>query len=216
MNADAYNARQLATGAIRGHHVTALTRSYQDSADGALLFDGKCGPATRALLELSHDHDTPVEIPRPGLTLGLRALGFAEAEIGNGERGSNNAGLFVDRYHRATRGRGPWCASLVAYCFIHAAAASGVELPFSVSSNAKRQYKRAGKAGEFVTAPQPGDIVCWHRGVKGSRKGHTGILKEITGNIFWSVEGNRGSFPSDVDIFKHSLGEGSLIGFARV
>lgn len=218
MKAAIYNERELAAGRITGSHIEAVTRHWQETSPFHGTKDGKLGPITRGHLAGETEFaDTPVEIPDPRLTLGLRALGFAVGELGNGEIGSNNRGSHVERYHLATGGTsGPWCSALVAYCFKHAAAAAGVDLPFKVSANAKRQFRRACKAGELVTVPRPGDIACWHRGAFGSRKGHTGIVKAVDGNLFFCVEGNKGKFPSECDIFKHSLGEGSLIGFARV
>lgn len=62
MDADAYNAQELAAGRVTARHVTALTREYQDVCDGALDLDGKCGRETRKLLDLANE-ETVLDIP---------------------------------------------------------------------------------------------------------------------------------------------------------
>lgn len=64
-DADKFNASALEAGQITPAHVTALTRRFQ--AANELAADGKCGPKTRALLELLEDkvpgHEHPAELP---------------------------------------------------------------------------------------------------------------------------------------------------------
>lgn len=54
-----YNAAQLASGELTAHEVTALVRRYQRAV--GLPPDGKCGPATQAVL----DGWSPVATPSP-------------------------------------------------------------------------------------------------------------------------------------------------------
>ncbi len=158
------------------------------------------------------------EPERDAVMIGELALELALVEIGNGEEGGNNQGADVFRYRGGHRGSGAWCAWFVAYCFKMACFANQVRMPFAVTGGAKRLYKRVGAAGRFADEPRPGDVACWDRGVRGSWQGHVGIVSRVAddGVTFWAVEGNRGRYPSLVDEFKHCVGEGRLIGFARV
>ena len=151
--------------------------------------------------------------------LALDALLIARGELGRGESGENNAGEDVFRYRRMSgvdrpwNGDGPWCAAFVSYCFNRAG--EGV-LPFKPSWGAKQLWKRIGKAGAFVETPQPGDVVCWDRGVAGSWAGHVGIVSSTESGAFHSIEGNRGRCPSKVRDYLHELGENRLLKFARI
>lgn len=149
------------------------------------------------------------------------AVRVALGEIGKGEEGGNNRGPNVERYRRGSRvkakrydGDGAWCAAFVSYCFAQGALPD--DLPFKPSWGAKRLYKNIGRAGEFAKMPQVGDVACWDRGARGSWQGHIGIVVSVDGVEFVTVEGNRGRFPSRVRKYDHDVGEGRLVGFARI
>ena len=140
-------------------------------------------------------------------------LAVAKGEIGKGESGANNSGAAVAKYRNGGKGKGPWCAAFVSWCIEHSDVAGKVKR----SHGAKRLFRRVVRAGAFTDDdPLPGDIVCWHRGKKGSWKGHIGIVSRVEGSTFWAIEGNRGRFPSKVAEYRHELDEAMLIGFARV
>lgn len=149
--------------------------------------------------------------------LGLYALAVAQREIGKGEEGMNNYGPDVVRYRQGIDDGGPWCADFVCYCFREAARQVGVPVPFRLSRSAKRLYREMCITGYEVHPEliRPGDVACWHRGAANAPTGHVGIVIEVRGVRFSTIEGNRGSFPSMVGVFEHQLGEGGLIGFAR-
>ena len=154
--------------------------------------------------------------------LGRDAAIIARDEIGAGEVGSNNGGPHVRRY-RGDTVKGAWCAAFVGWCFQRAAERKGLRLPFKWSNGAKRIYKNIGKAGKFIDKPQVGAVACWDRGRRGSWQGHVGIVTSLARdeagddpNVFYTVEGNKGRFPSLVAEFKHVLDEGRLIGFATL
>jgi hypothetical protein len=147
--------------------------------------------------------------------IGKLALQIAREEeaAGAGEEGKNNSGPWVHKYSGGKDAL--WCAHFVSWCIADACKSIGRKTPFKHTGWARGLYKRAGRAGEFVKLPEVGDIVCWKRGAVG---GHVGIVSEVDlqSGIFWSIEGNRGNFPSRVDEFKHALGEDRLMGFARL
>ena len=155
----------------------------------------------------------PVEasgfLPPPTPGLGLRALAVAEKEIGNGEQGGNNQGSHIRRWRAADGtegpigGRGAWCAVFVSYCFRLAAR---WDPPFQTSRGAKRLVKNMAKAGKVLHVPEPGAVICWHRGV--GWQGHVGICQQYdpASQTLVTVEGNRGETPSVVEHFIYPHG----------
>lgn len=158
------------------------------------------------------------EPPALEVALGVRALLVARGEIGKGEAGANNDGADVIRYRRGRDTNASWCASFVSYCLEEAAAAAGIPCPVKRSAGAKRLFKNAQRAGGTLeTEPRAGDLVLWHRGPRGSWKGHIGIVSAThPDGTFHAIEGNRGRYPASVDVFKHQLGEAGLLGFVRL
>lgn len=150
-------------------------------------------------------------------TLAQATLSIALAEVGRGESGRNNDGPDVIRYRRGQRGYGSWCAAFVSYCAEQAANELNITLPFKRSHGAKRLYRAIGEAGSFVNDPQPGDVVCWHRGPPGAWTGHIGIVVEHLGvSVVNVVEGNIGKFPAFVAVRKHDTSKERFVGFARM
>lgn len=160
------------------------------------------------------------------MNLAKKALEIAIAQIGRGEQGRNNAGQWVREYRRDDKEEA-WCAAFVSWCYELAwAQLNGFEkwsampraeqkaCPLKRSSGAKRLCKPL----KLVGVPEQGDIALWNRGVANSNLGHVGMVSKFrpeTGEFF-TVEGNRGSFPSRVREFSHVMGEGGLIGIYRV
>lgn len=136
--------------------------------------------------------------------LGLRALGFAKKEIGNGEQGGNNQGSHIRRWRAAdgTGGaimsKGAWCAVFVSYCIRLAAR---WDPPFKTSRSAKRLIRNAAEHGQVLERPEPGALIAWHRGPGTSWRGHIGICESYTEatDTLTTVEGNRGKYPSAVE-----------------
>jgi hypothetical protein len=210
MSSESYNLDQVTKGLLTGNHISTLTEAWQE--DHGLKVDGYCGPATRGSLEESSHNQS---------TLGVTALDVAIENLGKGEEGGNNSGEFVEMLHKKNYDGDPdddgaWCAAFVSYCFEAACERLGVDLPFRRSTGAKSLFRKIGAAGEFVTDPQPGDVVCWDRGVKGSWQGHIGIVERCENGILYTVEGNVGRYPSVVRRFAHNLDlQPRLEGFAR-
>ena len=210
MSSDSYNLKQIEDGSLTGGHITILTEAWQEAHN--LTVDGYCGPTTRASLDDSK--------PSQNL-LGLTALEVAIENLGKGEEGGNNSGEFVEMLHQLeydgdTDDDGAWCASFVSWCFEQACWRLGVEMPFRRSRGAKSIFRKVGEAGSYVDEPQPGDVVCWDRGVRGSWQGHVGIVERCENGILYTVEGNVGRFPSVVRRFAHNLDlQPRLEGFSR-
>jgi len=210
MSSETYNLDQVVQGLLTGDHLTVLTEAWQEAHN--LKVDGYCGPATRGSLEASMRSQNP---------LGITALEVAVENLGKGEEGGNNSGEFVEMLHNKNYDGDPdddgaWCAAFVSFCFETACSRLGIDMPFRRSTGAKSLYRKIGAAGEFVQVPEPGDVVCWDRGVKGSWQGHIGIVEKCENGILYTVEGNVGRFPSVVRRFAHNLDlQPRLEGFAR-
>lgn len=167
----------------------------------------------------------PLWIPQPidaapvPSRFGMAALDVARRELGQGESRHDNDGADVRRFAKMDRSPGNWCAAFVSYCLEEGATHGlGRPLPLERSHGARQLWKRCGKAGAFVAHPLPGDVVCWWRVSLTDWRGHVGLVSRVEdgGHAFWSIEGNKGRFPSRVREFGHELGEHQLLGFARL
>ena len=207
-----YNRKQIELGFITDKMLSELVACYQRHNN--LEPDGWCGPSTQAEL-LSLD---PVALPTELATL---ALTFAIGELGHGEEGGNNSGRYVEGYKDMVfdgddDDDGAWCAAFVSWCLRKAASQLDIKLPFSLSQGAKALFRNISEAGQLVTHPRAGDVVCWDRGKPGSWQGHIGFVESYENGILRTIEGNVGRFPSIVSRFVHDLeNETRLIGFAR-
>lgn len=138
----------------------------------------------------------------------------------------NNCGPWI-RTYRLDDKRGAWCACLVCWCYhlqwvrLHGwqtilQAPKGLRraCPLKWSSGARRLCEGL----EEVTEPLPGDIMLQERGSDGG-SAHVGLVLYHTlpkENLFGTIEGNKGRYPSKVRTFNHEFGEGGLLGFYRV
>ncbi len=183
------------------------------------------------ILELIVTYYTRLTRPVPQLPLtaktadiSLAVLRHAVSQIGFGERGSNNAGMYVERYAASVDKQTPlvWCAAFVYYCYSKAVKEIGAaKYSVNPSAGAKALCRNIIKAGgrklEVGEYPMPGDVALWHRGAKNAWTGHVGVVQgtNVGNGTFTVVEGNRGAFPANVAIFGHSMGEAGLLGFYR-
>lgn len=204
-----------------------------DSRGRKLTVDGIAGPLTWASLKKSTDDiftepvpDKFYDLPDGGDTIGRVALQFGLQEMWNDAReiGKNNAGRFIEKYHRrsdASELQWAWCAAFTSWCFQTASEALDVEMPFNYTGGAQNVYKQLKKKGCAYDAdsdnpPQPGDVCVWWRGDVKSWKGHVGIVWGYQNGIVYILEGNVGRFPARVRIFDYVLSRmNKLIGFAR-
>jgi hypothetical protein len=192
-----------------------------------LKVDGVVGPVTWwALMHpkvnvLVPGPDLPGRLPAGGSALGRAALKVALAEIaaGAGESGANNSGHFVRKYlNGIIDPPADWCAAFVSWCYDQ----HPNGCPYGYSLGARDVLKRCRARGwvydHRANAPQPGDIVVWRRGPIDGWQGHVGLVYEVTpGGMLYTIEGNKGGFPSRVRRFSYVLRSmDTLLGFARV
>jgi hypothetical protein len=112
--------------------------------------------------------------------LATDALRLAVAQLGCGESGGNNCGPDVERYVAPARTPANWCAGFVGWCYQEAARCMDVPLPFKRSLGAKRLGKNVGAVGRIFQDPallQPGDLMVFDRGAKGSWMGHVALVE---------------------------------------
>lgn len=221
--------------------VSAAVKIFQsiniDSRGMPLTVDGIVGPLTWASL-LSKDqteafaNNRLVNHPNSPDFSNTHAIAFQALEVafdehrkGAGESGGNNQGPFVAKYHRSTEDilevkQWSWCAAFVSFCFRNGAAAIKKEMPFKYSGGAQnilKQFQAKGWGYRISdTDPQPGDIVVWKRG-SASWMGHIGIVYDYKDGILYTIEGNRGRYPSKVAKYSYVLSSmESLFGFGRI
>jgi peptidoglycan hydrolase-like protein with peptidoglycan-binding domain len=216
----------LAAGQVYSLEVKRSVEAFQspnvDSSGRPLVVDGKVGPHTRwaidrALGRVQVQAATGLElppVPAGGSASGRAALevAMAEASAGRGEQGSDNHGPDVRRYLAGEGNEGDsWCAGFVSYCFREALGHNAV---FGYRVGAQSVHQRMKALGHAYQAslanpPLPGDIITWRRvdpadPVGSAWKGHVGIVHGFQNGILWTVEGNRGNYPSLVKPFNYS------------
>ncbi len=129
-------------------------------------------------------------------------VSVAQSQIGLGEVGGNNKGMYVRKYLNGQEGL-PWCAGFVSWCVREA----GYDIPYLLRAKSYLKY------GEVVNDPQPGDIVVFSR--KGG--GHVGIIERVTKDKIISIEGNLGAYPSKIKRVIYKRGQiKNLLGFVRL
>lgn len=211
------NTQRVNEGEIKEWMLKTVFQLWQ--SEHGLKPDGICGPITQSSLFDEREGDLE------GLEcsdLAKSTLSIARGLIGEGEVGGNNSGEFVEmllgkEYDGDDDDDGAWCAAFVSHCISKAA---GGNPPFEMSFGAKAIFKKAGRYGTKSMEPKVGDIVCWDRGklnADGTKswQGHVGFVDRVDGDIFWTIEGNKGRYPSKVRRFKYELSQESrLEGFA--
>lgn len=128
--------------------------------------------------------------------LAKEALRIMIGEIGRGESGGNNLGPDVARYVFPAKPPQNWCAGVIGYCYEVAAFGLGIELPFKRSLGAKALGRNVAAYGRRFMDPreaQPGDLMIFSRGMKGSWHGHVAMVEsQYGGGLINTIEGNSG------------------------
>jgi hypothetical protein len=121
-------------------------------------------------------------------------IGYMEKKS-NGSLDSKTANVGDNNYTKYAPAVGqsngaPWCATFVCYCFYIAAnkdktkAKSVLCNAFTAScSSNESAFKSAGRWLSGSARPQVGDIIFYTHS-------HTGIVVEVSGNTFYTIEGN--------------------------
>jgi len=203
---------------IFGQQTKAAVELYQiRSADHfglPLQVDGAVGPLSwyslfampevPATLLSSFTPPTTSAVATGSSPLQAAALRFAAGEVGVMEDPlGSNRGPRVDQYLRSvgidpTTGSFPWCAAFVYFCFQQAANLLGVNNPViktdgvldhwnkAGSANIKRLDTQACIANPSLVSPGMIFVIIHPSGTTG----HTGLVKEIAGNLLTTIEGN--------------------------
>jgi hypothetical protein len=167
----------------------------------------------------------PHEPPNLLRELAVLAICAARKELGHGESEGNNLGPDVVRYRGGQGGSGSWCAAFVSYAYEQAAEQIALRMPFERSHGARQLTRRIAAVGRWldldVEVPQPGDVICWPRGL--AWQGHVEIVDEHCaddprGDVLITIGGNRGSFPSLVRRYDYPRGvwRSPIVGVARL
>jgi len=130
-------------------------------------------------------------------------VSIAQSQIGMGEIGGNNKGIYVRQYLNGQEGL-PWCAGFVSYCIKKA----GYDLPYLLRA---KSYLKYGQKVERWNL-RPGDLVVFSR----EGGGHIGIVDSVVNNGFVSIEGNVGKYPARVKRIKHIFEDKGILGFVRL
>lgn len=118
--------------------------------------------------------------------------------LGVQEVGGNNKGQVVSIFQRHLGGahEEPWCMSFVQYCCFW------VDSMDAAFRSQKAKGHKLFKSEHCLTvwnksprecrseAPMPGSVVIWQYGA--SSAGHTGIVVDVDGDVFTTVEANTG------------------------
>lgn len=202
--------------------VEAFQVGHVDASGTPLVVDGKVGLHTDWAINAAITGAAPAPIdfglpplPPGGSAAGRAALAVAMREMaaGRGEIGANNSGPDVAAY-LAPAGLGTpnnWCAAFVSHCFREALGHNAV---FGYLPGAQAVYNKMAQLGYAYGAtlsypPQPGDIIVWRRVDPNDPTttgwyGHIGLVHSFANGNLWTIEGNRGSFPSKVKSFRYS------------
>jgi len=133
----------------------------------------------------------------------ITPLSIAQSQIGLGEIGGNNKGIYVRQYLNG-RENLPWCAGFVSYCIKKA----GYSLPYFLKA---KSYLEIGKKIARWNLSS-NDIVIFSR----QGGGHIGIVEQVVNNGFVSIEGNLGDYPAKVKRVNHIFEDRGILGFVRL
>lgn len=174
-----------------------------------------------------------------------RLLAAAEAEIGYLEKetkdylddkilnaGDENITKYardmdsVSWFYNGRKQGVAWCDVFVDWCFVQAFGAENARLLLcqpkkssGAGCNSSMGYYK--KAGQFYAAPAVGDQIFFWSSEDPSKAGHTGIVKKITANRVYTIEGNTSGASSSVvngggvAEKNYTLGYGRIAGYGR-
>jgi CHAP domain len=119
---------------------------------------------------------------KPAMSHGEKAVKKALTQLGNGE---NPPGSNCQKYSRYFgKSCQYWCADFVSWAF-DTTGNKNKKLPW-VNPSSVSSIIAWGQNGHQVKTPRPGDLFT----MKGPGVSHTGLVRKVSGNSFYSVEGN--------------------------
>lgn len=149
--------------------------------------------------------------------LSLKAIEIATTQLHEDEKPhGSNWGEPVKTYLASVGIDFPasWCLAFVYWCFLKAADALHTITPLVKTGGVLRAWNEA--ASHHAATPEPGDIVIFDHG---HGLGHTGIVVEVIGSDFKTIEGNTNNDGSregyEVEYKKRNMNDKSLKGFLR-
>ncbi len=147
--------------------------------------------------------------------LSKKALSIAASMVGQGEFDQQNDSPQI-RFWLDQSGFGAqkapvnWCALWIGYAFLRAQqeGRSVNPLPFDLSLGAKKLVRNIGnaKGGRFLERPQPGAVICWHRGSL-PWQGHVELVEAYDVGRMVTLSGNSGPVPSVIKRRAYVAGE---------
>lgn len=139
---------------------------------------------------------------------------LARAEVGYHE-GGNNYTKYADdpniaKLYGWVPQNQPWCGTFVNWCFMQAFGYDlGGKLTYGGSALCRTAADNFKAHNAFTKFPEVGDQSFYY---SGGAINHTGIVVEVNGSSFVSVEGN---YSDKVSLVTHSTGSSDVAGFGR-
>lgn len=143
-----------------------------------------------------------------------KLLDVAKAEIGYRE-GSNNYTKYADepgitKLYGWTPQYQPWCCTFVNWCFLTAFGYDiGSKLTYGGTAACSNSASLFKNNSAFVTEPEPGDQAFFF---SGGGINHTGIVLDVSGFSFRTIEGN---YSDKVSVVTHNVIGNDVAGFGR-
>lgn len=143
-----------------------------------------------------------------------KLIDLAKSQVGYRE-GANNYTKYADdpgitKLYGWTPQNQPWCCVFVNWCYLTTFGydiGSGLTYGGTAAcSNSAQLFK---SAGAWKNTPEVGDQAFF---LSGGGINHTGIVVEVNGSSFTTVEGN---YSDKVSSVRHNVGSGDVAGFGR-
>jgi hypothetical protein len=190
-----------ALGVPSQHLVERAQRLGFDAQGNRLAVDNREGPRTRG-----GSFFNPLRINSP-----VSSIALGELLAGAQEVGINNGGVWVAKYFRSshlTRDLGNWCAGFCSWCLEQAY--PGVKTP--VSFGARRMGTLVAQRGKRVTdptKPRQDDFLIHSRVALDDWRGHISVVVGFDDHWVYTIDGNVGTFPAPVRVFRQPLADPS-------
>lgn len=138
----------------------------------------------------------------------------ARAEIGYREGAGNFTKYasepMISRLYGWTPQNQPWCATYVNWAFLTAFGFDlGSRLTYGGTAACANSAQLFRNHGAFTSSPAVGDQAFFY---SGGGINHTGIVVDVVGSTFLTVEGNYSDKVSEV---RHNLSDSNVAGFGR-
>ena len=143
-----------------------------------------------------------------------KLVATAKAELGYRE-GSNNYTKFsadpnITKLYGWTPQNQPWCCTFVNWAFLTTFGYDlGSKLTYGGTASCNNSAQLFKNNGAWSNFPQVGDQAFFY---SGGGINHTGLVVEIQGTAFYTIEGN---YSDKVSQVRHNVGNSDVAGFGR-